>query len=55
MGLLDPRTVIGIINGKISGLVFARMRDGRVVVRHRPVRESAQIRRRNPRMATEPL
>ena len=38
MALLDPNTLIGIINGKLGNLVFARTKDGRIIVRHRPVR-----------------
>ena len=40
MAMLDPNTVIGILQGKIGDLVFVRTKDGRVIVRHRPVRKA---------------
>jgi hypothetical protein len=39
MALLDPNTLIGIIQGKIGNLVFVRTKEGRVIVRHPPVRK----------------
>jgi hypothetical protein len=38
MAMLDPNTVIGILQGKIGDLVFVRAKNGKVIVRHRPVR-----------------
>ena len=40
MAMLDPNTVIGILQGKVGDLVFVRTKDGRVIVRHRPVRKA---------------
>ena len=40
MGMLEPNTIIGIFNGKVGNLVLARMPDGRVIVRRRPVRHA---------------
>jgi hypothetical protein len=40
MGMLDPNTLIGIIEGKVGNLVFVRTKDGRVIVRGRPVRQT---------------
>jgi hypothetical protein len=40
MAMLDPNTVIGILQGKIGDLVFVRTKDGKVIVRHRPVRKA---------------
>ena len=40
MGMLEPNTIVGILNGKVGNLVLVRMPDGRVVVRRRPVREA---------------
>jgi hypothetical protein len=40
MGKLDPNTLIGIINGRIGDLVFARTSDGTVIVRPRPQRQA---------------
>ena len=40
MGKLDPNNLIGILQGKIGDLVFAEGRDGKVTVRHRPVRKA---------------
>jgi hypothetical protein len=40
MAMLDPNTVIGILQGKIGDLVFVRTKHGRVIVRQRPVRKS---------------
>src|ERR1041384_526498 len=41
MGMFDPNALVGIINGKIGNLVFARTKDGRVIVRQAPVRVAA--------------
>jgi hypothetical protein len=40
MAMLDPNTVIGILQGKIGDLVFVRTKNGKVIVRHRPVRRT---------------
>jgi hypothetical protein len=40
MATLDPNTVIGLVHGKIGDLVFVQTRDGKIIVRHRPVREA---------------
>jgi hypothetical protein len=40
MGKLDPNTIIGIVQGKLGDLVFVRMKNGKVYVRHTPVREA---------------
>ena len=41
MGMLDPNTLIGILNGKLGNLVFARYPNGKIVVRRRPTVVSA--------------
>jgi hypothetical protein len=40
MSKLNPNTVIGIVQGKLGDLVFVRMKNGQVYVRHTPVREA---------------
>jgi hypothetical protein len=40
MAMLDPNTVIGILQGKIGDLVFVRAKTGKVIVRHWPVRRT---------------
>jgi len=37
MAILDPNTLIGIIQGKLGNLVFVRAKDGKVTVRRCPV------------------
>ena len=41
MGMLDPNTLIGILNGKLGNLVFACYPNGKIVVRRRPTVVSA--------------
>jgi hypothetical protein len=40
MATLTPNTLIGVIHGKIGNLVFVRRKDGKVFVRHRPIRRA---------------
>ena len=40
MATLDPNTLIGILQGKLGNLVFVRTKEGKIIVRHRPVRDS---------------
>ena len=40
MAKLDPNQLLGILHGKLGGLVFVRNADGTVHVRHSPVREA---------------
>jgi hypothetical protein len=40
MATLTPNTLIGVIHGKIGNLVFVRRKNGKVFVRHRPVRRA---------------
>ena len=40
MGKLDPNSIIGILQGKLADLVFARMPNGTISVRHTPVRQA---------------
>ena len=61
MAILDPNTLIGIIQGKIGDLVFVRTKDGKVIVRRRPVGtpgstprvEGAEAHRRSERVRAE--
>ena len=41
MAKLDPNNIIGVLHGKISDLVFARLKNGGIYVRRVPVREAA--------------
>ena len=40
MGMLDPNQVIGILHGSVGDMVFVRMRNGKVYVRHMPLRKA---------------
>src|SRR5689334_3332220 len=40
MGMLDSNKLIGTLHGTVGDLVFVRMPDGRIIVRHRPKREA---------------
>jgi hypothetical protein len=40
MGKVNPNNAVGIIEGRVGGLIFVRYADGRMIVRHRPVREA---------------
>src|SRR5690349_17894447 len=37
MAILHPNTLIGSLQGTLGDLVLVRTRDGRIIVRHRPV------------------
>jgi len=41
MATLTPNSLIGILHGKLGDLVLVRSKDGRVWVRHRPIRQAA--------------
>ena len=38
MGKVNPNNAVGIIEGRVGDLIFVRCGDGRIIVRHRPVR-----------------
>ena len=40
MAHLDANTLIGILQGRLGDIVFAKTKDGRVIVRHRPMRKA---------------
>jgi len=41
MATLIPNSLVGILHGKLGNLVFVRGKDGRIWVRHRPVRQAS--------------
>jgi hypothetical protein len=47
----EPNSIIGILRGKLAGLIFSRKRDGTFYVRRRPVRKApptaAELRNQN--------
>jgi hypothetical protein len=40
MGKVNPNNAVGIIEGRVGDLIFVKYADGRMIVRHRPVREA---------------
>ena len=41
MAKLDANEIIGLLHGKLGGLIFSRTQDGQIQVRRRPVRRAA--------------
>jgi hypothetical protein len=39
MGMLTPNLVIGVLHGTVGDLIFVPMKNGKICIKHRPVRD----------------